>query len=130
MKTQESLTTAGPDQRTPEANSGVALILSHRAAEKIREFAASKDEYKGKAFRVYIEGGGCSGFQYGFTFDEEKEGDTRVATGETYVLVDPQSAMYLNGSTLDFVEDLSGSGFAVKNPNASGSCGCGLSFSV
>jgi len=97
---------------------------------KIRQFQTSQDDYRDKTFRVYIEGGGCSGFQYGFTFDDPREGDTRVSAGDVEVLVDPQSAMYVGGSTIDFVEGLTGAGFVVRNPNASGSCGCGMSFSV
>ncbi|MFQ5670802.1 MAG: iron-sulfur cluster insertion protein ErpA [Acidobacteriota bacterium] len=108
-----------------------ALVhLSEKAVAKINQFSTARDEYKGKLFRVYIEGGGCSGFQYGFTFDQEKDGDIRVESGSIDVLVDLQSAMYLKGSTVDFVEDLRGAGFVVKNPNASGTCGCGHSFSV
>ncbi len=96
----------------------------------MREFAGNQEAYQGKIFRVYIEGGGCSGFQYGFTFDEARDGDSRIQVGGVEVLVDPQSAMYLNGSIVDFVESLTGAGFVVRNPNASGSCGCGQSFSV
>jgi iron-sulfur cluster insertion protein len=104
--------------------------LTQPAVAKIKQFQAAQAEWKDKTFRVYIEGGGCSGFQYGFKFDDCREGDTRVPTGEVDVLVDPHSAMYLTGATVDFVDSLTGTGFVVKNPNASGNCGCGLSFSV
>jgi iron-sulfur cluster assembly accessory protein len=104
--------------------------LSEKAAAKIRALAGSNDEYRGKVFRAYIEGGGCSGFQYGFTFEEEREGDTRLTLHGADLLVDPQSAMYLTGSLIDWVETLTEARFVVKNPNAKGSCGCGLSFSV
>jgi iron-sulfur cluster insertion protein len=114
----------------PAGESPALLQLSEQAVAKIRQFQTSQDDYRDKTFRVYIEGGGCSGFQYGFTFDDPREGDTQVRAGGVDVLVDPQSAMYVGGSTIDFVEGLTGAGFVVRNPNASGSCGCGMSFSV
>jgi iron-sulfur cluster insertion protein len=103
--------------------------LTEAAAGKVHGFQTD-ESHQGKIFRVYIEGGGCSGFQYGFTFDERREDDSLVEAGEIEVLVDPQSAMYLQGATVDWQEGLSGAGFVVRNPNASGSCGCGMSFSV
>jgi iron-sulfur cluster insertion protein len=103
--------------------------LTEAAAGKVHGFQTD-ESHQGKIFRVYIEGGGCSGFQYGFTFDERREDDSLVEAGEIEVLVDPQSAMYLQGATVDWQEGLSGAGFVVHNPNASGSCGCGMSFSV
>ena len=103
--------------------------LTEAAAGKVHGFQTD-ESHQGKIFRVYIEGGGCSGFQYGFTFDERREDDSLVEAGEIQVLVDPQSAMYLQGATVDWQEGLSGAGFVVRNPNASGSCGCGMSFSV
>ncbi|MFQ5767005.1 MAG: iron-sulfur cluster insertion protein ErpA [Acidobacteriota bacterium] len=121
-----------PEERPtlPRKDAEPLVRVTEAAAKKIKQFAASVDDYKGKIFRVYIEGGGCSGFQYGFTFDEAREEDSRIPAGAVEVLVDPQSAMYLKGSTVDFAEDLRGAGFVVKNPNASGTCGCGHSFSV
>ena len=106
------------------------VSLTERAIGKVKQFAESDEAFRGKTFRVFVEGGGCSGFQYGFTFDEEHKGDTRVNVQDVEVLIDNQSAMYLNGSVVDFLEGLSGAGFVVKNPNVSGSCGCGHSFSV
>jgi iron-sulfur cluster insertion protein len=103
--------------------------LTEAAVAKVNGFQAD-DTHQGKTFRVYIEGGGCSGFQYGFTFDEHRDDDSRVNVGDIEILVDPQSAMYLQGATVDWQEGLSGAGFVVRNPNASGSCGCGMSFSV
>jgi iron-sulfur cluster insertion protein len=103
--------------------------LTEAAVGKVHGFQTD-ESHQGKIFRVYIEGGGCSGFQYGFTFDERREDDSLVEAGEIEVLVDPQSAMYLQGATVDWQEGLSGAGFVVRNPNASGSCGCGMSFSV
>ena len=128
MSTSPSQTEAGTQR--PAGESPALLQLSEQAVAKIRQFQTSQDDYRDKTFRVYIEGGGCSGFQYGFTFDDPREGDTRVRAGDVEVLVDPQSAMYVGGSTIDFVEGLTGAGFVVRNPNASGSCGCGMSFSV
>ena len=107
----------------------ILLQLTSMAATKVRQFSAD-DAHQGKTFRVYIEGGGCSGFQYGFSFDQCREDDTRLAVENVEVLVDPQSAMYLRGAVVDWQEGLSGAGFVVRNPNASGSCGCGMSFSV
>ena len=113
---------------TPSEASAV-VNLTQAAVGKVHGFQAD-DSHQGKTFRVYIEGGGCSGFQYGFTFDERREDDSLIAAGDIQVLVDPQSAMYLQGATVDWQEGLSGAGFVVRNPNASGSCGCGMSFSV
>ena len=81
--------------------------------------------------RVFISGGGCSGFQYGFTFDDEiKEGDTQIKRSGVTLLVDPMSFQYLMGGEIDFKEDLQGSQFVIRNPNATTTCGCGSSFTV
>ncbi len=78
-----------------------------------------------------MQGGGCSGFQYGFTFDEEtQEGDTLIENGGVTLLVDPMSVQYLMGAEIDYREDLSGAQFIIRNPNATTTCGCGSSFSV
>ena len=83
------------------------------------------------SLRVYIQGGGCSGFQYGFTFDEEvQDGDTEVVRLGVRLLIDPLSVQYLTGAEIDYKEDLSGAQFIIRNPNASTTCGCGSSFSV
>ena len=82
----------------------------------------------GKALRVYVEQGGCSGMQYGLTFDEVREGDVRQEFGKLLVVVDAFSAEYLRGSVVDFSDDLNDSGFKVTNPNAKTTCGCGNSF--
>lgn len=107
-----------------------ALILTEKAIGKIKEFAEKMPESKGKMFRVFVEGGGCSGFQYGFNFDDERPGDEVVHIGEVSVLLDASSRPYLLGSVVDYVEDFKGAGFNVKNPNAKASCGCGTSFTV
>ena len=84
-------------------------------------------EANGKELRIFIQGVGCSGFSYGFTFDEQADGDTVVEPDGLKVLVDPMSAPHLSGATVDFVEDVRGSGFVVDNPNVAGppSCGAG-----
>ena len=86
---------------------------------------------EGSQFRVYVTGGGCSGFQYGFKFDSDAAFDDDIIECEGFtVLVDSMSYPYLYGATLDFVEDLSGAKFVIKNPNAKTTCGCGESFTV
>lgn len=106
------------------------ITLTPNAVEQIKRSAEKIAVASGKFFRVYVEGGGCSGMQYGFSFDQKKEDDFVVHCGTIDVLVDPQSSLYLKGSTVDYVEDLRGSGFTVKNPNSKGACGCGVSFTV
>lgn len=106
------------------------VTLTEKAAKKITEYREKMAEAEGKEFRVYVQGGGCSGFSYGFMFDEKRDGDNIIQAGGVTCLVDPQSLMLLKGSTVDFLEGLTGAGFTVQNPNASGSCGCGQSFSV
>jgi len=104
------------------------LTMTDKAVEKVRLYAGQMPEAKGKELRIFVQGGGCSGFQYGFTFDEQQEGDTIVESSGVKVLVDAMSAPYLSGAKVDFVEDLRGSGFVVDNPNAVRTCGCGHSF--
>ncbi|NOR80777.1 MAG: iron-sulfur cluster insertion protein ErpA [Methyloprofundus sp.] len=106
------------------------IIFSDSAAKKVGSLIAEEGNDNLK-LRVYISGGGCSGFQYGFTFDEEvAEDDTQVENGGVTVLVDSMSIQYLNGAEIDYKEDLSGAQFVIRNPNASTTCGCGSSFSV
>ena len=106
------------------------LLFTDAAAKKVGQLI----EQEGNAalmLRVYVQGGGCSGFQYGFTFDEEvQEGDTEIENGGVKLLVDPMSVQYLMGAEIDYREDLSGAQFIIRNPNATTSCGCGSSFSV
>ncbi|MGQ0644986.1 MAG: HesB/IscA family protein [Elusimicrobiota bacterium] len=104
------------------------LTLTESAVKKVREFYAGDSSLQGKALRVFVEKGGCSSFQYGFAFDEKKEGDIEVPVDGLQVVVDSQSSSMLSGSTIDYKEDFSGSGFAISNPNAKQSCGCGKSF--
>lgn len=104
------------------------LTITDKAVDKVRFYAEQMEEAVGKELRIYVQGGGCSGFQYGFTFDDHQDGDTVIEAGGVKVLVDPMSLQYLTGATVDFVEDLRGSGFVVENPNAVRTCGCGHSF--
>lgn len=82
----------------------------------------------GRLLRVLIETGGCSGFQYGMSFDEAKADDTRFESEGVQIVIDPTSLAYMNGSTIDFDDGLQGKGFEIKNPNAQSTCGCGKSF--
>lgn len=82
-----------------------------------------------KKLRVFVESGGCSGLQYGMSFDEPKPDDAVVESEGVPILLDPASATYLSGSTIDFDDGLHGKGFEIKNPNAGSTCGCGKSFS-
>ncbi|MDO8526575.1 MAG: iron-sulfur cluster insertion protein ErpA [Deltaproteobacteria bacterium] len=106
------------------------VSISEKAVAKIREYAEKMPEAKGKSFRVYVQGGGCSGFSYGFMFDESREGDIHIQASGVTCLLDPQSLMLIKGATVDFQEGMTGAGFTVENPNAKTSCGCGSSFSV
>ncbi|MBT4520396.1 MAG: iron-sulfur cluster insertion protein ErpA [Halieaceae bacterium] len=107
-----------------------SIKLSLRAAEKVRELVDEEENNELK-LRVFITGGGCSGFQYGFTFDElMAEDDTVIEEDGVILVVDPMSFQYLVGSEVDYTEGLEGSRFIVSNPNASSTCGCGSSFSV
>ncbi len=100
------------------------------AAAKVRELIREEGNPALK-LRVYIQGGGCSGFQYGFEFDEQQnEDDLAVATDDTTLLVDPLSLQYLLGAQVDYTESLHGAQFVIRNPNAKTTCGCGSSFSA
>ena len=106
------------------------LVFTDSAAHKVKQLIAEEGNDNLK-LRVFITGGGCSGFQYGFTFDEnQQEGDTVVVNEGVTLLVDPMSYQYLVGAEIDYKEDLSGSQFVIRNPNATTTCGCGSSFSV
>lgn len=106
------------------------LILTERAASKVRELRDDEGNPNLK-LRVYITGGGCAGFSYGFTFDEQtNDDDTSVLNEDVTLLVDAMSIQYLDGSQVDYEQGLMGSRFIVHNPNAATTCGCGSSFSV
>lgn len=107
-----------------------SIIFTDNAVAKVSELIAEEGNDNLK-LRVYVTGGGCSGFQYGFTFDEEvNEDDTTIVKDGVTVLVDSMSVQYLNGAEVDYKEDLSGSQFVIRNPTAKTTCGCGSSFSV
>lgn len=110
---------------TQELKSSVTLTPA--AASKIKTFFTDDPSVKGKSLRVAVEPGGCSGYSYAFLFDEKKEGDAETAYEGFSVLIDPQSGKFLAGSTIDYHEDVTGSGFKVTNPNVKKSCGCGNS---
>ena len=106
------------------------IIFTDSAAAKVGDLIADEGNDNLK-LRVYVSGGGCSGFQYGFTFDEEvNEDDTQVKNGGVTVLIDSMSIQYLTGAEIDYKEDLSGAQFVIRNPNATTTCGCGSSFSA
>lgn len=106
------------------------LIFTDSAAAKVKELIDEEGNPDLK-LRVFINGGGCSGFQYGFTFEEDvNDDDTKVEKGGVTLLVDPLSFQYLVGAEIDYTEGLQGSQFVIKNPNAKTSCGCGSSFGV
>ncbi len=104
------------------------LIFSEAAAAKVRQLI---DEEGNSALklRIFVQGGGCSGFQYGFTFDDRKPTDYHLRVRDIDVVVDRASALKLHNATVDYIEDFRGAGFSVENPNATASCGCGKSFS-
>ena len=105
------------------------LQLTEGAINKI--LTLSETEESQINLRVYVTGGGCSGFQYGFSFDKLiDEEDTCITNSGVSLVVDPLSLQYLSGSTIDYIEDLTGSKFIIKNPNATTTCGCGESFSI
>jgi len=106
------------------------IVFTDAAAEKVAQLISEEDNPDLK-LRVFISGGGCSGFQYGFTFDDEvEEGDSSVENQGVTLLVDPMSVQYLMGAEIDYKEDLQGAQFVIRNPNAQTTCGCGSSFSV
>ena len=107
-----------------------SLNLTETAVSRIKTTMKANDDL-GSKFRVYVTGGGCSGFQYGFKFDSDVAFDDDVIEFDNFsVLLDSMSYPYLFGSTLDFIEDLSGSKFVINNPNAKTTCGCGESFTI
>jgi len=109
---------------------GIPLELTEAAAKRVN-FLLDDEENPGLKLRVYITGGGCSGFQYGFTFDDKiNDGDMQIQKNGATMIVDPMSLQYLVGGRVDFTEGLEGSRFLVDNPNASATCGCGSSFNI
>lgn len=119
------------DETTSDTAIPVAdLVFSDAAATKVRQLLEQEDNPALK-LRVFVSGGGCSGFKYGFTFDESvAEDDAKVVNGGVTLLVDSMSLQYLDGAEIDYRDDASGAQFVIRNPNASTSCGCGNSFAM
>jgi iron-sulfur cluster insertion protein len=119
---------------SPQTSAYRPVVLTQAANPKVKAVAEEHEQAAGKNLRLFVQGGGCSGFEYGFTFDEKKDTDNLIAQQagdlQIEVLVDSFSLPYLEGCVVDFVEDFSGSGFKVENPNATGTCGCGHSFAT
>lgn len=106
------------------------IDVTDSAIAKVSDLLAEENNPNLK-LRTFVQGGGCSGFQYGFTFDEEQhEDDYVIERPGMSILIDAMSMQYLAGSTIDYKEDIMGSSFTIKNPNAESTCGCGSSFSV
>ena len=103
------------------------ITLTDSAVAQIRQLQADQAD-EGQQLRIFVEAGGCSGFEYGMSFDQCKDGDQQLESNGVAFLVDETSLEYLDGSVVDFDDGLSGKGFEVRNPNASSTCGCGRSF--
>jgi|TARA_B100001094_G_scaffold234828_1_gene229858 iron-sulfur cluster insertion protein len=117
------MTTAELEMPTP-------INFTDNAVNKVKELIEEEDTPDLK-LRVFVSGGGCSGFQYGFTFEESiNEDDTQVTKDSVTLLIDPMSLQYLTGAEIDYQDNVQGSQFVIKNPNAETTCGCGSSFSV
>jgi iron-sulfur cluster insertion protein len=116
---------------TTQPDPGIAgIVFTDAAARKVQQLILEEGNPELK-LRVYISGGGCSGFQYGFSFDEEQaEDDIAIENDGVTLLVDPLSIQYLMGAEVDYTESLQGAQFVIRNPNASTTCGCGSSFSI
>ncbi|OWQ90228.1 iron-sulfur cluster insertion protein ErpA [Roseateles aquatilis] len=117
-------------QSTDVGDMPAPLVFTDSAAEKVRELVLEEGNPELK-LRVFVQGGGCSGFQYGFTFDEAvNDDDTQMTKNGVTLLIDAMSLQYLMGAEIDYKEDLQGAQFVIKNPNATTTCGCGSSFTV
>ena len=114
----------------PKVVGAPSVGFSDAAAEKLKSLI-EKEKNQNLKLRVFVNGGGCSGFQYGFEFDENvRDDDIKVEKAGVMMVVDPMSAQYLAGATVDYEESLEGSRFVIDNPNATSTCGCGASFSI
>ncbi len=126
METETTPVVSVPEMTT----TGTVVTLTPMAAEKLQTILAEKN-LPGYGLRVFVAGGGCSGFQYGMAFENStEEGDSVFESNGVRVYVDSASAMYLEGATVDYVDSLMGGGFRVENPNAVSTCSCGQSFSA
>ena len=115
---------------TPTAFEPIKMAFTDSAALKVKSLIG-EEENENLKLRVFVTGGGCSGFEYGFTFDEDvEEDDTSIENSGVTLLIDAMSYQYLAGAEVDFREDLQGSRFVINNPNAATTCGCGNSFSI
>jgi len=124
------MTTAQTVQATENLEPPMPLVFTDSAVAKVADLIAEEGNPDLK-LRVFVQGGGCSGFQYGFTFDEAvNEDDTLVTKDNVTLLIDSMSFQYLVGAEIDYKEDINGSQFVIKNPNATTTCGCGSSFSA
>lgn len=117
-----------PETTTDPTPGADPVTLTAKAIEAVQK-AMKREEATGRALRLGVVGGGCSGFSYEMSFDQPKDDDTVVHAGAVTVVIDPASLEYLDGITLDYVTGLHGSGFKFENPKASRTCGCGSSFS-
>ena len=106
------------------------VTFTDSARKAVKGFLDQDTTLKGKSLRMFVQGGGCSGFQYGFTFSSPEKGDDVTKVEGFDVVIDPMSLPYLDGCQVDWVDSLQGSGFTVRNPNSKGNCGCGHSFSA
>ena len=114
----------------PSSGMPVPLVFTDAAAGKVKQLI-QEEKNDNLKLRVFVSGGGCSGFQYGFTFDEElQDGDTSVVNDGVTLLIDPMSYQYLVGAEIAYSEGLEGAQFVIRNPNAKTTCGCGSSFST
>jgi iron-sulfur cluster assembly accessory protein len=136
MSTESASQSTPPDtanqqpQAIEDPSMAGALSLTEVAAEKVNEIREAEAIEEHYALRVKVMGGGCSGFQYDLYFDEHAEGDYVFESHGVKLFIDQMSYMYLMGTSIDYVEGLQGAGFKFNNPNSTGSCGCGSSFSV
>lgn len=103
------------------------ITLTQNAIQKLKEILDVEAEAKGKSLRISLQKGGCSGYEYGFAFDNKKEGDSEVVADGARVLIDPESAKFLANSVIDYAEEATSAGFKIQNPNVKSSCGCGTS---
>ena len=123
MDMQNESTTTAPAPPAP-------VVFTDAAASKVGELI-KEEQNPDLKLRVFISGGGCSGFQYGFTFDENiEDGDAEVVNQGVTLVIDPMSVQYLMGAEIDYKEDLQGAQFIIRNPNATTTCGCGQSFTA
>lgn len=118
------------DTETTQKLELTMVTLTPNAIAKVKSLSANDPQASGKSLRILLEAGGCSGYQYGFVYDNQKEGDHIISSDGVSVLIDSQSAQLLRGSTIDYKEDFGSEGFAIQNPNVKKSCGCGNSVDI